>query len=143
MRPTSSGKLMRFLAGASLLVLAQGLLAPAAKAGCSHGVSSHAYDRFVASISHLDDLITGGAAAGQDLAPKTPPPCSGPGCSGHVPPPAGSTAVVTPPSLDHWGVLDSQAPPSSRATHGDRQEESLPLPAILSSGIFHPPRSFA
>ncbi|WP_165227385.1 hypothetical protein [Aquisphaera insulae] len=144
MRSSSSGMPIRFLAGAFLIALAQGLLAPEAAAGCNHAVGSGTHDRFLASVARFDDLITGGTLAdSQDMAPRKPAPCSGPGCSGHVPPLSGSTTVIAPPTLDHWGVLQSQARSSSASHRSEFSEAAWPLPAILSSGIFHPPRFLA
>ena len=91
------------------LVLACGgwLFPPAARAGCSHYITTNAAATRSAS-AHLDPLITSGSSSeepGRGSPLQGPArPCSGFGCSRDSSPPTPVPSAV--PRIDAWGYLD-------------------------------------
>lgn len=146
MRSLLPRMLVRFGAGALLLLLSQVLCAPrTALAGCDHlaGSGLSAY----ASLARLDDLITGQPAAGQGAVPghpgpKRPLPCSGPSCSGRVPLPV-STVLLTLDGLEQWGLLADSLDGSGPSVRSGWIAEPPSRPSRVPSCVFHPPRSLA
>jgi hypothetical protein len=122
-------------------------------AGCSHSAFSSGHE--LRTFANLNPLITGvnSPLVQDDLVrplpgrsdPGRPLPCSGPSCSGRVPPSSPlSTAFSGVDHLNDWGLLSfgSLAPwrsPVQRRRDGDL----LPHPSLGRSPVFHPPRSRA
>lgn len=148
MRPVRSERLMRWLAGPLMVVLAHALIAfGSAQAGCSHPVTSE-FDRRFGAFDRLDDLITGGVAVKATVPvpvpvpgqPDRPRPCDGPGCSGRVPRPgpASSASPITQ-GVDQWIAL-RQAPDDASPTSTRVVPEPAPaFPAGHAPSVFHPP----
>jgi hypothetical protein len=139
-------RLMRWGAGALVLLLAHGLGAPrSAWAGCNHLVTSQS-DRGL-DFNRLDDLITGSSALLADdtdrerpgpPGPRTPRPCSGPGCSSGVPWPA-STASPSSGGPDQWIALESILDLAVASPPRLVPDEPAARPAGHKPSIFHPP----
>lgn len=148
MRPVQSERLMRWLAGPLMVVLALSLVASgSARAGCSHPVTSE-FDRRVAAFDRLDDLITGGlsvmaAASIPGRAPSDRPQprrCEGPGCSGSVPRPGpASSATPVTYGLDQWIALAQTLDDASLLSNRLVPEQAPACPAGHAPSVFHPP----
>jgi len=148
MKPNRFERLMRWGAGALMLLLIHGFCAPrSAWAGCNHLVVSKS-DRLL-GFNQLDALIVGGSSStlSDDMAhdpleepwSKRPTPCSGPGCSSRVPMPI-PTTIPAPDGTQQWGTLSvpvivPAASPLERMT-----AEPAPDSSREDSSIFHPPR---
>jgi hypothetical protein len=83
------------------------LFPPAARAGCSHYITTKA-GAARAATAHLDPLITSGSLSeepGRSSPVEGPArPCSGFGCSRDSSPPTPVPSAV--PRIDAWGFLD-------------------------------------
>ncbi len=144
-----SQRLMRWLAGPLMAVLALGLIASgSARAGCSHPVTSE-FDRRVAAFDRLDELITGAFTATVPVpvpgrpgrAPgDRPRPCDGPGCSGSMPRPgpASSASPITH-GFDHWIALGRSLDDASFISTRVVPEPAPACPAGYAPSVFHPP----
>ncbi len=140
------GQLMRWVTGALMLLLVQGVGAPrSAWAGCNHLVSSRS-DAFL-KFDQLDELIQGHsiASSSDDLAqgsrvPKRNRPCSGMSCSGRVPMPV-STASQGFEGFDQWGALATVADVLSPSLSARPADEPGPRAKGQATSIFHPPRA--
>jgi hypothetical protein len=142
-RSLGLGRLVRWGAGALVLLLAHGLVAPGAvRAGCNHPVTSQADRRL--DLHQLDGLITGSASdlvgddLGQDRPGQSPRRCSGPGCSRGVPWPA-PTAFQVSPGHDQWIVIGSVLALTVVTSPRLVADEPAARPAGFRPSIFHPP----
>jgi hypothetical protein len=151
MRPIRFQRLARWVAGALMLLLVDGLGAPgSAWAGCNHLVTSRS-DRSL-DFNRLDTLLLVDSAAelsheeAQDplgqgpQRPKRRLPCSGPGCSGRAPLPV-STAALEREGFDQWGALSARAMLPIESPPGRTIDEPAPRLSEPADPIFHPPRS--
>ncbi len=141
-----SGQLMRWAAGALVLLLVHALAAPrSAWAGCNHlvGLRSDASLQF----DDLDGLIQGNpiARSSDDLArgsqgPNRDRPCSGMSCSGRFPMPV-STASHGSERSDQWGALATVAVVLCPSPSAGPSHEPGPRASGQATSIFHPPRA--
>jgi hypothetical protein len=133
-------RLMRWGIGALVLLLAHGLGAPgAARAGCNHLVTSQSDG--LLEFNRLDDLITGSSAMPVEPSqsvPRSPRPCSGPGCSSSVPRPP-STASPSSSGPDQWAALDAALDSVIASPPRLVPDEPAARPAGHKPSIFHPP----
>ena len=130
MRATRPRRLVKAIVGASLTLLAIGLIAPAsAKAGCEHPA-----DR--PSIGLDAFRIDGSTTA--DQAPR-PKPCSGPSCSNKSAP-TPTSAPQPAPRAELWGLVVGPLPVAPPDSSAKAPEGDLERPVRLATSIFHPPR---
>lgn len=133
-RAIGFGRLMRWGAGALMLLLAHGLVAPSARAGCNdHLVTSQADRRL--DFNRLDELITGDSAD-PDRAPR---PCSGPGCSGGGPSAPASTASPHSGGPDQWVALAAAVGADVASPPRIAPDDPAARPDGHRPSIFHPP----
>lgn len=136
-------RLGRWATVALAVLLFQGLMPEAARAGCGHLVSSHG-DRML-DLGGLNTLISGRSSA-HDPGHSTPDrhernpvrPCSGPGCSDGTPVPVPSPF----PEVDRFhqygilGVAEAFVAVRARWIPVDQAPRAGGQP----SSVFHPPR---
>jgi len=142
-----SNRLTRLGIGACLTLLVHGLCASqSARAGCGHLVES-LRTHHASEITRLDPQLFGGGSTDLAVDDSTPRPdrrfpCSGPSCSGNVPPPV-APGVLTADRLDQWGTLATlfDFPPITPRTA--RAADAALRPIGQPAPIFHPPRMIA
>lgn len=143
MRRVTSGRLKGLLAGALMVLLAGGLIAPrGARAGCIHPHARHGSQ--AGPSAHFEWLGLTGALAPTTEAPppedpRRPAPCSGAFCSGSPAGPPIPHAAGTFPEM-RWAMNEPPfaiAGPSPSAAPDDA---AGPRAVRLAFPIFHPPR---
>lgn len=138
MRHTSRGSVGGTVAGALLAFLAVGVLAPEARAGCSHYVLSRhaALERDGSGLDLLDASDTGRPA----VPVERPKPCSGVFCSGNPGLPDLPTVSVDTRPGD-WGLLSEPTTVPEADSFPRHHDDDRLSPSHCGSGVFHPPRA--
>ena len=131
MRATRPIRLVKAIVGASLTLLAIGLLAPAsARGSCDHPADRPSFG--------LDAFRIDGSTTATDQAPR-PKPCSGPSCSNKSAP-TPTSAPQPAPRAELWGLVVEPLPVVPTASSAKVPEGILERPVRLAASIFHPPR---
>jgi hypothetical protein len=143
MKIVFSGKTFRLAFGALAVLLIAVLFPGFSWAGCSHLAHSTRDLQRVATLTSLDELITGrdlGTGVPVNPSPRQPTPCSGASCSGQIPLPV-STTISTFAPIELWGLLLGTLKPVQRTFQSGWSVQSLPSFSVLPSAVFHPPRA--
>lgn len=126
---------VRLSAGVLCVLLAQSLFAPTvAQASCGH------YVVWGAKANEIPLPITASAPR-EEPQPAVPvQPCTGPGCSRHVPTPMTAPVPVVSVVRESWGasVLPVHVPPVDASSAV--ADDPAARPIRRASAIFHPPR---
>ena len=141
MGSTRFERLTRWGIGALALLLFHGVCATrAGAAGCDHFVFSES--DLELQYNRLDALIAGGSADRshnpRNQGPKSPRPCSGPGCTSRVPVPV-PTGLPDSDRSDQWGNVNSLAILPIASPPSRMIDESTVRPTGQKPSIFHPP----
>lgn len=144
MRPSAHGMSVSPRLGMLMAFLTIGMLLPTpSRAGClGHWLTQRSSTNGESTLLEL----LGGAGAlanpeGNASSDRpTPPPCSGPMCSGTPAAPVSSTPSATPSPNEEWAVLDLGLIPAGTGAFHLRPVDLGLSPIELSSSIFHPPR---
>jgi hypothetical protein len=131
-----------WLAAATLVALAQWLIAPAAQAGCGDYVMIGGHAGLHTQHTALDnDCGDDSASLGEAAdAPIHHRRCSGPQCSGGQPrplaPPPAPVKIVT----TDWGILAGLIAPAPLELRFARFEDDSARPLPGASTVYRPPR---
>lgn len=145
MRIPSSGRANRPFAGALLVLLATGFLAPSpARASCGHGVTSRAdrrLDHSASSLASLSEVIAHPTRSSPTV-PLPARPCSGPSCSRRQGLPPSPTTVLN--LGNESGCLTGLVSPSRGCDPAGELRDGLrPHPRLSTSPFERPPRDVA
>lgn len=135
---------VRLTAGVLLALAVSAALSPnQARAGCSSH-SSHATG--IDSLTRYIDpvVLTGSESPTSDTQPPAfpglPRPCSGPSCSGYPGPPSVPSLTIVR-LVEPWAYLGLCVSVTEGAAGFHSADLSTLRPTLLTSAIFHPPRS--